>query len=285
MMNERTIMILMSIFTVGFAGITAFSYMTGDHTAPEISFPQTEITYTEGSDTAKLLEGVSAVDDKNGDVTQYVCIDNIIPNPEDGTAAVIYAAYDFSNNVAKARRTVQYIPAADESSDSDTEVQNGSGTEEAGTQDNDTENTADVADNEPVQEQPVDPKAPVLTMAEHAFTIEEGGPFTPKNRVLRVEDDVDNSDYLMRHLNVDGDYDINTAGVYELDYYVVDSEGRESNHEKMVLTVEKAGQGAQGNTGVAGADNTGNANGADEAQQPAAQGNAQDQGAATGAQQ
>lgn len=278
MMNERTIMILMSIFTVGFAGITAFSYMTGDHTAPEISFPKEEITYTEGGDTAALLEGVSAVDDKNGDVSQYVCIDNIIPNPENETAAVIYAAYDFSNNVAKVRRTVQYIPAADESSASDVEK------DQTESEENDTSGlqTTDVEAEEPDQQQPVDPKAPVLTMAEHAFTIEEGGPFTPKNRVLRVEDDVDNSDYLMRHLNVDGDYDINTAGVYELDYYVVDSEGRESNHEKMVLTVEKAGQNAQGNTGNAGADNVGNANGADTTQQPAAQGNTQDQEAVTG---
>lgn len=268
MMNERTIMILMSIFTVGFAGITAFSYMTGDHTAPEISFPKTEITYTEGSDTAKLLEGVSATDDKNGDVTQYVCIDNIIPNPEDGTASVVYAAYDFSNNVAKARRTVRYVPAADES--------NGlSGLSDENAQ-ADAEDTGDAdlqtvsATDESEQEQPVDPTAPVLTMAEHAFTIEEGGPFTPKNRVLRVEDDADNSDYLMRHLNVDGDYDINTAGVYELDYYVVDSDGKESNHEKMVLTVKAASQGAQDNTSTAGANNTDTANGAntDTTQQP-----------------
>lgn len=244
-MNERTIMIIMSILTVGFAGITAFSYMVGDHTAPEINFPDTEITYIEGSDTTPLLQGVSAKDDKNGDVSQYVCIDSIVPNSENGTATVVYAAYDFSNNVAKAKRTVQYISEEGDTDDLDSQAL------EETTDLAQNENIGDVEESVPDEAQVVDPTAPVLTMAEHAFTIEEGGPFTPKNRVLSVEDDVDSSDYLMSHLKVDGDYDIDTAGVYELDYYVVDSDGKESNHEKMVLTVEKAGRTGQNNANAA----------------------------------
>ena len=254
-MNERTIMILMGILTAGFAGITAFSCMTGDHTAPEIQFPDAQITYTEGSDTQALLEGVTAQDDKNGDVSDYVCIDNIIPNPEDGTATVVYAAYDFSNNVAKVKRTVAYIPAKEDEVTADTEagaVETDASSEDASETLAEGSSADALAEESDEAEEVVDPKAPVLTMAEHAFTIEEGGPFTPKNRVLRVEDDVDSSDQLMRNLKVDGDYDINKAGVYELDYYVVDSEGRESNHEKMVLTVETAGNAGNAGNSTAG---------------------------------
>ena len=230
-MSEKTIMILMGILSVGFAGIIGFSIMTSDRTAPEISFPDTEITYTEGSDTAPLLDGVSAMDDCNGDVSASVCIDSIIPNTDDGKAMVVYAAYDFSNNVAKAKRSIAYVA---------TDLQEESVSDEATEEVVESTEAATEAETEAEEEEIVNPEAPVLVMAVNEFSIETGGPFTPKNRVQSVEDDVDSSDYLMNHLQVVGDYDIDTAGRYELEYYVVDSSGNESNHEPMTLIVEEA---------------------------------------------
>lgn len=232
-MSEKTIMILMGILSVGFAGIIGFSIMTSDRMAPEISFPDTEITYTEGSDTASLLEGVSAIDDCNGDVSESVCIDSIVPNTKEGKATIVYAAYDFSNNVAKAKRSIAYV-----ATDSQEESISEETTEEAGESVETEEITESEAETE--EEDIVNPEAPVLTMEVNEFSIETGGPFTPKNRVQSVEDDVDSSDYLMNHLQVVGDYDIDTAGRYELDYYVIDSSGNESNHEPMTLIVEEA---------------------------------------------
>lgn len=234
-MSEKTIMILMGILSVGFAGIIGFSIMTSDRTAPEISFPDNEITYTEGSDTAPLLDGVSAIDDCNGDVSESVCIDSIISNTEEGKATVVYAAYDFSNNVAKAKRSIAYVEnGSQEESISEEAIES-------------TEVTSEV-EAEIQEEETVNPEAPVLVMAVNEFSIETGGPFTPKNRVQSVEDDVDSSDYLMNHLQVDGDYDIDTAGRYELDYYVVDSSGNESNHEPMTLIVKEAASTQQSTT-------------------------------------
>lgn len=234
-MSEKTIMILMGILSVGFVGIIGFSIMTSDRTAPEISFPDTEITYIEGSDTAPLLDGVSAIDDCNGDVSENVCIDSIIPNIEEGKATVVYAAYDFSNNVAKAKRSIAYV-ATSSQEESLSEETTEEATESAEAT---TEATTEVA-AETEEEDVVNPEAPVLVMAVNEFSIETGGPFTPKNRVQSVEDDVDSSDYLMNHLQVVGDYDIDTVGRYELEYYVVDSSGNESNHEPMTLIVEEA---------------------------------------------
>ncbi|MGN0246827.1 MAG: immunoglobulin-like domain-containing protein [Lachnospiraceae bacterium] len=230
-MSEKTIMILMGILSVGFAGIIGFSIMTSDRTAPEISFPDNEITYTEGSDTAPLLDGVSAIDDCNGDVSESVCIDSIIPNTEEGKATVVYAAYDFSNNVAKAKRSIAYVATSSREESTSEEI-----TEEATER---AEATTE-AEAETEEEAVVNPEAPVLVMAVNEFSIETGGPFTPKNRVQSVEDDVDSSDYLMNHLQVVGDYDIDTVGRYELEYYVIDSSGNESNHEPMTLIVEEA---------------------------------------------
>lgn len=240
-MSEKTIMILMGILSVGFAGIIGFSIMTSDRTAPEISFPDTAITYTEGSDTASLLEGVSAIDDCNGDVSESVCIDSIIPNTKEGKATVVYAAYDFSNNVAKAKRSIAYV-----ATDSQEENISEETTEEAVESVETEEATESETENE--EEDIVNPEAPVLTMEVNEFSIETGGPFTPKNRVKSVEDDVDSSDYLMNHLQVVGDYDIDTAGRYELEYYVVDSFGNESNHEPMTLIVEEAASAQQSTT-------------------------------------
>ncbi len=44
--------------------------------------------------------------------------------------------------------------------------------------------------------------------------------------------------YLMEHITVVGNYDVNTRGDYVLMYYAQDSEGNESERLYMVLTVE-----------------------------------------------
>ena len=50
-----------------FAG-TAAVMVTGDRKGPEIAVPSgADVTYEEGSDTALLLEGVTATDDRDGD--------------------------------------------------------------------------------------------------------------------------------------------------------------------------------------------------------------------------
>ncbi len=47
-----------------------------------------------GSDTAPLLEGVTATDEKDGDVTDSLAIENIFPNDDHTSASVVYAVKD-----------------------------------------------------------------------------------------------------------------------------------------------------------------------------------------------
>ena len=55
-----------------------------------------------------LLQGVSARDNIDGDVTASLVVENVRLVNSRGTAAVTYAAFDSAGNVAKARREVRY---------------------------------------------------------------------------------------------------------------------------------------------------------------------------------
>lgn len=79
----------------------------GDRKAPEIQFPDAETVYEAGGDTAVLLEGVKAVDQKDGDVSYSLVIESVVARNDGETAVVSYVASDSSNNVTKVYRTVK----------------------------------------------------------------------------------------------------------------------------------------------------------------------------------
>lgn len=83
-------------------------YTTKDRTAPVINIPGTEVTYQEGDEYDDLLEGVTAWDSKDGDVTEDVRIYSVAVTDNGRKAVVTYAVYDGSANLAKASRTVGY---------------------------------------------------------------------------------------------------------------------------------------------------------------------------------
>lgn len=104
-MNTRIAVIGLSIADAALIAAGAFLYMNLDRTAPAISFADDDrnLIYTEDLKEEELLEGVSAVDDVDGDVTESVLIEKI-SETADGNVIVTYAALDSSNNVAKRSR-------------------------------------------------------------------------------------------------------------------------------------------------------------------------------------
>lgn len=56
----------------------------------------------------ELLQGVSAQDGKDGDVTGSIVIERISNITSEHTATITYAAFDEAGNVAKASRTLRY---------------------------------------------------------------------------------------------------------------------------------------------------------------------------------
>lgn len=79
-----------------------------DHTAPEITIDGEELQLSVSAGEEELLQGVSAADDRDGDVTSGIVVESISNIDSDHTATVIYAAFDKSGNVAKAVRTLVY---------------------------------------------------------------------------------------------------------------------------------------------------------------------------------
>lgn len=73
---------------------------------------------------------------------------------------------------------------------------------------------------------------------EDAKTIARGTSFNALNEVTDAVDDKDDRDTLFRGLHIDGNYNVNQAGTYTLQYYVQDSDGNTSDPITFTLTVQ-----------------------------------------------
>lgn len=113
-MKQRHVVVLMSLSIAGMLGLSVYTTISMDRTAPVITIPEKEITYKEGGDTASLLKDVTAWDDVDSNITDKLRVDSIIPDKDGLTAVVVYAVYDSSNNVTKEKRTVAYRPAEED---------------------------------------------------------------------------------------------------------------------------------------------------------------------------
>lgn len=81
-----------------------------DQESPVLSADTDQITVSIDATDQELLQGVSATDDKDGDVSDSILIENI-EKKEDGAAnefLITYAAFDKSNNSASLTRTLYY---------------------------------------------------------------------------------------------------------------------------------------------------------------------------------
>ena len=103
----------MKALTIGFfavdavlIGIGAFLYMNQDKTAPVIMLPEKAIVYENGMAEEKLLEGITAYDAEDGDVTDSLLVEKI-SEAADGRVIVTYAAVDSANHVTQKSRILE----------------------------------------------------------------------------------------------------------------------------------------------------------------------------------
>lgn len=233
-------------------GFTAIMLLE-DRTGPAITVISSDIVYNQGEDKDTLLSYVTAVDQKDGDVTDTVMVADLLPLLNELSAKVVYVAEDKSNNVTKKEVYITYVPlketAAEESVMSDEEAVSAlkmSGGDIINNLSN-SNNQADIPSGltegnqnraeDSIGDTELDSN-PVLVLASNEYTILRREEFNPKDLIETVSDDKDLLNYLMDHVTVVGNYDINTRGDYVLMYYTIDSDGNESEREYMVLTVE-----------------------------------------------
>ena len=216
---------------------TAAVVVTDDRKGPEIELPADgDVTYEEGSDTAPLLEGVTATDEKDGDVTDSLVIENIFPNDDHTSASVVYAAKDSHNNVSKATRRVNYKAAAEDTpaeKEAEDEVdKNEEAAEEP--QQNDTEGTKNETDAQ-MEIEALPAESPKLYLNTYEVTVEAGNDLDKTSYIKEMTDDADSQESLFNQIEIDGDVDTAVPGDYTLTYHVTDSDGNRSN--AAVLTV------------------------------------------------
>ena len=256
-MNQRVVTGLLTAGCIALAGAGYMTYKNQDRTAPEIKVDQSKkIAYTEGEDYGKLLEGVTAQDDKDGDLTSEVFVEKVVPVSKK-KAVVYYGVTDKAKNVGTASREVTYQET--EGSDAAEETAQDTASEEVSedttqktkkkskkakakkiAEDKKAEETTQDAAAADQQSGTLQPNGtrPAMKLAEEAKTIARGTSFNALNEVTDAVDDKDDRDTLFRGLHIDGNYNVNQAGTYTLQYYVQDSDGNTSDPITFTLTVQ-----------------------------------------------
>jgi flagellar biosynthesis GTPase FlhF len=260
-MNQRVVTGLLTAGCIALAGAGYMTYKNQDRTAPEIKVDQSEkIAYTEGEDYGKLLEGVTAQDEKDGDLTSEVFVEKVVPVSKK-KAAVYYGVTDKAKNVGTASREVTYQAAedsdaaeetaqdtasedttqkTDEKSEKKTKKKSKKAKAKKTAEEKKAEETAQDAAAADQQSEALQPNGtrPAMKLAEDAKTIARGTSFNALNEVIDAVDDKDDRDTLFRGLHIDGNYNVNRAGTYTLQYYVQDSDGNTSDPITFTLTVQ-----------------------------------------------
>lgn len=226
-------------------------YIGKDRKAPEIQFDGSVVTYREGEDPSILFTGVSARDSRDGDVSATLTISSFYPLVDGATAKVYYAASDKAGNVARASRIIYYqaagtsLVSGPETDFSEGEPDEGPETGAGDESPTDPEPSATEAETEPEPpvtqaaetEPPAAAEAPVITLSQSEVSINRGQSFYFGNYIDSITDDKDSQDDLFRRLNVNGDYDTNTPGTYQIRIFAVDTDGNRSNEVTLTLHV------------------------------------------------
>lgn len=224
-------------------------YIGEDRNGPEISVPQEEITYVAGTDTSALLNGVTAQDNRDGDVTDTVTIESIIPNANQTGASVVYVAKDSKNNVTKETRTILYstdanqaaAQAAAEQAAADQAAQDQAAAEQAAQGDAAGERAQTTDDGAAQNEAAIaalSAESPRFYLTQYSVELERGAELNELSYVQDISDDEDSRDELYQGIQISGEVDTNTPGEYTLEYHVVDSDGNNSNVAQLRVTVK-----------------------------------------------
>lgn len=105
---RRITIFLLIITSVCFAAFEGWNYLTADDTLPVISCTTEEIEVSIDADEVALLDGVTAWDDKDGDITESVYVESISDFIRVGVSNVTYCVVDSDNHVDKLTRRVIY---------------------------------------------------------------------------------------------------------------------------------------------------------------------------------
>ncbi len=103
--------VVVAVFLVVFSAFSYFyikNYIETDNTIPVITLNQDIIRVKVNAKPEDLLKGVSAYDEKDGDLTDEVIVESVSRFIDKGICKVTYAVCDSDNHVTTATRKVEY---------------------------------------------------------------------------------------------------------------------------------------------------------------------------------
>lgn len=248
--------------------IMAVMLIGKDKKGPVITIPS-DIEYHSGITNKELLEGVTAVDKKDGDVSDTLIVKSVIKLSKGNNVKITYAAKDSHNNVTEKSITLTYDGSVNEKptvkeehttknesgdsawDDKGTTPDNGENVTTDGAAGPGLEETSGEVPQETTSEVPqettsgypegttpvetVSPEAPVLYLTKIEDWIQKGSEVNWVKYVNDITDDKDDRDSLFRSIMIDDYPDMNTVGDYDVKFYCKDSDGNPS--PKVILHI------------------------------------------------
>lgn len=105
---QRLTLVLFVLVLAAFIGFSIVERLTTDMTLPYITVESDVIEISVKDKKEVLLSGVTAYDEKDGDISDRVLIESVSKFIEPGVCSVTYAVSDSDKHVAKQTRTVRY---------------------------------------------------------------------------------------------------------------------------------------------------------------------------------
>ena len=105
---EKVTIVLFVLVLAAFCGFQAYDRILTDHTPPVITCDSDTIDISVSDPESALFQGITAKDNRDGDLTGSVMIKGMTGLITNDTAKVTYIVFDSANNMATCQRTVHY---------------------------------------------------------------------------------------------------------------------------------------------------------------------------------
>lgn len=255
-----------------FAIVFYTDVIRADKTIPTISIDNDILNVKIDVGTEDLLKGVTAYDEKDGDITDKIVVESISKFIEKGTCTVTYAVCDNDHHVTNAQRKIKYTDYSSPKfvlNDSLCFSLNkyGDVTEIIGAKDvidgDISKNVIITSDNFksdvegkytisarasnskgeiitmefPVFVDNISPTAPTIKLSKYIIYVKKGSNVDYSKYILNVKNS--NDEIIQLPVSINSEVNINKPGVYAVHYYSTDAMGRKGHTILNVVVTEK----------------------------------------------
>ena len=104
MKHSKGIAIMFTVVNIILIAVCGILFFRTDRKEPEFKFQVSSLIYEDGMDQQKLIENITASDNRDGDVTDRIVIEKIVESTKESSVMVFYAVSDKAGNAAKISR-------------------------------------------------------------------------------------------------------------------------------------------------------------------------------------